>query len=155
MIRPHGAPLLGCSAKEGSETPGYTRPAIRCNGLTTNHRQELIMPATATTTRPTSTDLLDAALADLECATSAAIAHNSARMSHPLIRGWLTEGGAEPVDRIVGLVSTAPAARIHLALRRGEVVSIADASKAIATMQRGVARALRREKERAAVGLVA
>lgn len=142
MIRPHGAPLLGCSAKEGSETPGYTRPAIRCNGLTTNHRQELIMT--------TSTDLLDAALADLECATSAAIAHNSARMSHPLIRGWLTEGGAEPVDRIVGLVSTAPAARIHLALRRGEVVSIADVSKAIATMQRGVARALHREKERAA-----
>lgn len=146
MIRPRGSPLLGCSAKEGSLAPGYTRPAIRCNGLTTNHRQELIM----ITTRPTATDPLDAALADLECATSAAIAHNSARMSHPLIRGWLTEGGAEPVDRIVGLVSTAPAARIHLALRRGEVVSIADVSKAIATMQRGVARALRREKERAA-----
>lgn len=112
-------------------------PTIRCNGTTT-------------TTRPTAADLLDVALTDLERTTSAAIAHNSARMSHPLIRGWLTEGGAEPVDRIVGLVSTAPAARIHLALRRGEVVSIADASKAIATMQRGVARAPHREKERAA-----
>ncbi|MBP7639172.1 MAG: hypothetical protein KA733_00165 [Thauera sp.] len=108
-----------------------------------------------TTTRPTAADLLDAALTDLEHITSAAIAHNSARMHHPLILGWLTEGGAEPADRIVGLVSTAPAARIHLALRRGEVVSITDVSKAIATMRRGVARALHREKERAAVGLVA
>lgn len=139
MIRPRGSPLLGCSAKEGSETPSYTRPAIRCNGLTTNHRQELIMT--------TSTDL--------ECATTAAIAHNSARMSHPLIRGWLTEGGAEPADRIAAIVSTAPASRIRLALQRGEVVSITDVSKAIATMQRGVARALHREKEKAAVGLVA
>lgn len=103
-----------------------------------------------TTTRPTAADLLDAALSDLEHTTSAAIAHNSARMSHPLIRAWLTEGGAEPADRIAAIVSTAPAARIHLALRRGEVVSIADVSKAIATMQRGVARAPHREKERAA-----
>lgn len=108
-----------------------------------------------TTTRPTAADLLDAALSDLEHTASTAIAHNSAhnsaRMHHPLILGWLTEGGAEPADRIVGLVSTAPAARIHLALQRQEPVSIADVSNAIATMQRGLARALRREKERAAV----
>jgi hypothetical protein len=94
----------------------------------------------------TAADLLDVALTDLERTTSAVIAHNSARMSHPLIRGWLTEGGAEPADRIVGIVSTAPAARIRLALRRGEVISITLASKAIATMQRGVARALHRER---------
>lgn len=100
---------------------------------------------------PTAADLLDAALADLERATSDVIAHNSARMQHSFIRRWLTEGGAEPADKIVGIVSTAPAVRIQRALQRQEPVSIADVSNAIATMQRGLARALRREKERAAV----
>lgn len=101
-------------------------------------------------TTPTAAELLDAELLDLERVTSQVIRHNAGRMRHPLIRDWLTGGGAEPIDKKVGIVSTAPAARIRLQIERGEPVTIADTSKAIATMQRALARVLRQEEGRRA-----
>lgn len=101
-------------------------------------------------TTPIAAELLDAALLDLERVTSQVIRHNAGRMQHPFIRDWLTGGGAEPIDKKVGIVSTAPAARIRLQIERGEPVTIAATSKAIATMQRGLARALRQEEGRRA-----
>lgn len=103
-----------------------------------------------TTTNPTAAELLDAALLDLERVTSQVIQHNADRMQHPLIRDWLTGGGAEPIDTKAGIVSTAPAARIRLQIERGDPVTIADTSKAIANMQRALARALRQEEGRRA-----
>ena len=97
------------------------------------------------TTTPTAAELLNAALLDLERVTSQVIQHNAGRMQHPLIRDWLTGGGAEPSSRKVCIVRTAPAARIRLQIERGKPITIADTSKAIVTMQRGLARALRRE----------
>lgn len=102
------------------------------------------------TTTPTAAELLNAALLDLERITSQVIRHNADRMQHRLIRDWLTGGGAEPIDRKVGIVSTAPAARIRLQIERGEPTTIAATSKAIAAMQRGLARVLRREEGRRA-----
>ena len=99
--------------------------------------------------RPTSADLLDAALADLDRAASEVMKHNWKQMQHPRIRAWLTSDRREPDNGVAGIVSTAPHAQIRARLLRGEEVTIAEVSDAIARMQRNLARKVKRLEERA------
>lgn len=92
--------------------------------------------------------LLDAALADLERVTSAAIQHNARQLQHPKMRAWLTADGREPDNAAAGLVSTAPGAQLIARMRRGESVTLAEVCQAIAKMQRQLQRTQKRLAER-------